>query len=766
MYSPLEIEEKQEDTSEKIAQDDNDDDDDDEKEGEKEKEKSTSSCRAVPKLNLFSLFFILAMMTSSILSLIPSMVLLYSILKLTGRWYFGGVVIVPQFLEKIHVWLLIRRVKVHHNESFLHRSFSIPVFGIHASNASELTNTRVYRCCNWKMAIFIVELTIMLLLSVLYLRIIPWLCKDVVISFFIGIDGTFSVDWDHIEDEFETIYHTSLLTGSFYVFSLVFGVLALIFVQDRVEDSTTPGRMMHASPISTRNIDVNQRSCLRATTLFRVFRWMNIALLLTMTVLLGICLNSAFVYLFTNRIPKNNNIGEHCDPLDTTECMLPFPSSFFTIEDETSQTGLRVNIDVDAMTTLYRGPKVKHPIQLHTYDGFITSGPILFYLEGVKEGKGLGYNGTSRLIPPNEMELSVTSQSMTLLLDVTDGVLLPHFAEIDSLDKNLPVIIVQPALPLKHNRRYAVALVDAIGADGEKLEPSSYLNILLDETSTLMEKEKERGTYFRTIVLPSLYNAASWLNEDSKIQMLFDFHTMSAESQLGPTRKAIENSLNIVRRESWENKVRVVKVDINDKCLETNQDIDRLLHLEVDLPTFMKGDTRTARLDHDVLLQGTTGMTSPVKVVVLVPCKVAAGIVPLRAVMQFGHGFLYSRQEILELNTAHRIANDNGYLIFASNWRGMSYLDIPIVFKAFVSQPDLMMSIRDNIIQGYANRAALQEFASVGLVELSGQGIKMKPHPDGQLRKIFYGISQGGKYIYNQARRLIDTIVHILLTNV
>jgi hypothetical protein len=112
--------------------------------------------------------------------------------------------------------------------------------------------------------------------------------------------------------------------------------------------------------------------------------------------------------------------------------------------------------------------------------------------------------------------------------------------------------------------------------------------------------------------------------------------------------------------------------------------------------------------------------------------------------MQFGHGFLYSRQEILDLNTAHRIANDNGYLIFASNWRGMSYLDIPIVFKAFVSQPDLMMSIRDNIIQGYANRAALQEFASVGLVELSGQGINMKPPPDGQLRKIFYGISQGG----------------------
>jgi hypothetical protein len=262
----------------------------------------------------------------------------------------------------------------------------------------------------------------------------------------------------------------------------------------------------------------------------------------------------------------------------------------------------------------------------------------------------------------------------------------------------------------------------------------------------LTEEEAERGTYFRTVILPSLSNAATWLNDESSIQMLFDFHTMSAENQLGPTRKAIEQSLNTVRKESWEGKARIVKVDVNENCLETNQDIDRLLHLEIDLPNFMKSNTRTSPLDKDALLHGST-VTSPVKVVVLVPCKVAAGAVPLRAVVQFGHGFLYSRQEILDLKTAHRIANDNGYLIFASNWRGMSYLDVPIVFKAFVSQPDLMMSIRDNIIQGYANRAALQEFAKNGLVELSGMGINIKFHSDGNLRTIFYGISQGGKFV-------------------
>jgi hypothetical protein len=34
-----------------------------------------------------------------------------------------------------------------------------------------------------------------------------------------------------------------------------------------------------------------------------------------------------------------------CDPIDTTECLLPFPSSFFMKEDSATSTGYRVNID-------------------------------------------------------------------------------------------------------------------------------------------------------------------------------------------------------------------------------------------------------------------------------------------------------------------------------------------------------------------------------------------------------------------------------------
>ena len=35
---------------------------------------------------------------------------------------------------------------------------------------------------------------------------------------------------------------------------------------------------------------------------------------------------------------------DRCDPLDQRHCLLPFPSDFFTVEDASTDTGLRINI--------------------------------------------------------------------------------------------------------------------------------------------------------------------------------------------------------------------------------------------------------------------------------------------------------------------------------------------------------------------------------------------------------------------------------------
>ena len=44
-----------------------------------------------------------------------------------------------------------------------------------------------------------------------------------------------------------------------------------------------------------------------------------------------------------------------CDPLDTTRCLLPFPSNAFTVADSTSTTGRRVALPKDSMPANTKG---------------------------------------------------------------------------------------------------------------------------------------------------------------------------------------------------------------------------------------------------------------------------------------------------------------------------------------------------------------------------------------------------------------------------
>ena len=167
-----------------------------------------------------------------------------------------------------------------------------------------------------------------------------------------------------------------------------------------------------------------------------------------------------------------------------------------------------------------------------TLDGFSTLGPLLFYIEGLKEGGGVGLQG------PDRIAHSVTAKSVTLLLDVDRKVLVHHFAEIDFLDDERPLVIVQPAKPLSRNSHYALMVHNARGVDGEFLPPTPGFKALMEGNFTDDDQLSQRASHFRDELLPTFQEAASWLELMSQnvIQLLFDFHTASAESQLGNAR--------------------------------------------------------------------------------------------------------------------------------------------------------------------------------------------------------------------------------------
>lgn len=86
------------------------------------------------------------------------------------------------------------------------------------------------------------------------------------------------------------------------------------------------------------------------------------------------------------------------------------------------------------------------------------------------------------------------------------------------------------------------------------------------------------------------------------------------------------------------------------------------------------------------------------------------------------------------------MANENGYILMAMDWRGMSVFDLPNVIKTLVGNPDHFQSIRDNLVQGYSEKLVLQHFARNGMLDwLKIDGVNIPTKDSEQPASVFYG---------------------------
>lgn len=528
----------------------------------------------------------------------------------------------------------------------------------------------------------------------------------------------------------------------------------------------------------------------RPLACWKIFTWTNVVL---STLFLGCSIYSLVIHVAAmEEAPPDASL---CDPLDNTECCLPFPSNFHTTKDPTTDTGYRVNLSADVLPSL-RG---RLPIDvdfLNRLDGFSTMGPMLFYMEGMKESHETykkKHNsitqtqaGVTRLRGHQEIELSITPYSTTLLLDVEAKALVPHSAEIDYLDPLKPLVMVFPAKPLKHNTHYAVAVINATDASGNRLPPTPGM-------VELWEGNSGRKVLYETVILKALERATSssskahdtdWggpfgsfsrKKDPGALQLLFDFRTISEKSQLGPVRAVRDGALNQIKQSNWnwDDHSRLVR-QVDGDCKDPGYPLARTIHGEVDVPWFLSGfgqGFRGVTLDASAVETGVAKTIGKAKFVVYVPCslknkalnQIDGNAQPLSALLEYGHGLFNSRDEAAD-DFMIKMADRNGFVLTAMDWRGMSKFDYPLILQTMLSKPSNFESIRDNLIQGYTNKYAFQHFSQNGMLEREWfqfsnsdsskvfsipQDIVAKPisnqtQGEASLPSLFYGISQGG----------------------
>lgn len=476
-------------------------------------------------------------------------------------------------------------------------------------------------------------------------------CNVFVWNLFTDIDGTPVLDYQHYRHGFGYLRLVGMgIAMMIFAIEAVFLSFTWLNRQYRnVNDDYQLPRMFASAIAWTEHLDdsISMRNKRRFVT------WSMRVLMLLFAISVGIfcwSLISVMIHCVSWSAPKQQ--GPQCDPLDTTECCLPFPSFHHMVEDNTTDTGYRVALEGNVLPPL-KGDIRLDPFFLNKLDGFSTMAPMLFYLEGLKEAQERGSNDV-RLQGPEDIALSVTSRSVTLLVDVKAQALVAHSAEIDYLDSDRPLVMVFPAKPLNHNRHYALAVLHATDVHGNLISPTLGMKSLLSGQDDKVYRDRRER--YENILIPALSVAAPWFSYERNpdgLQLLFDFQTISATSQLGPIRAVRDATLAYIDGPEWgdwSKHVRTVTI-VEGQC-SRGALVARTVHAELDVPWFLGAfGRREATLDVVAVSTSTPTTIGRAKFVVHIPCSLRAAAIKgadakeLRAVMEYGHGLFYNRNE-------------------------------------------------------------------------------------------------------------------------
>ena len=410
----------------------------------------------------------------------------------------------------------------------------------------------------------------------------------------------------------------------------------------------------------------------------------------------------------------------HCEPLSPLVCGLPFPSSFFLEPDATTETGYR--LAVGPILRNRRGPISAEALSAR--DGFSVNAALLAHLP----------HATAQGLPrSNSIERSLEASSPTVILDTVTGERVAHFADIDASTMNNPdgpALVIQPIRPLVHARRYIVAVRGLVDESGSEIAPSQVFAALRDGSSHPEPYVARRRAEFEDI-FGRLETAGV---ARGQLQLAWDFVTSSLAADTAWVVSMRDRALAMVGADGPEYTVERVEEAPSPGVL-------RRIHLQMTVPLFLdQAEPGGVHVFGDDGLPRVNG-TASYPVLVIVPARATpdAPVTPL----QVGHGLFGNR---FYAQAFEEFGQDNGYVLFATDWIGMSDEDVDeVVLMLSTGAIDRFSIIPDRVAQGVVNallamRMMIGRFARDPLVNVGGRPL-IDP-----TERYYYGGSQGGIY--------------------
>lgn len=388
-------------------------------------------------------------------------------------------------------------------------------------------------------------------------------------------------------------------------------------------------------------------------------------------------------------------IPANCNPLAMpgSRCMVPWPSSAFEIDDDSTVTKRRVAIPERTLPVTYDNIPTD-PKDWNTYDGFSASAPIIVQFPGGVSPAGLP--------PVDNMAPSLAADSPTILIDMTTGTRVAHFSEVDAgaadADPASQAMFIRPAARLMPGHRYAVALTKRVKAkDGTELPISPGFAALRDG--------KPLGHKLLDAMIPRFADVTAALVADghamADLVLAWDF-TVASDANLHRDMIAVRDR-TIAALANHPIQITIT----TDEPVDDGSVIARRISGTLDAPLFLSNDGRTnpgTKIVRDA--EGLPAVQGFYQIPfnAIVPACAGASPTPVPMVA-YGHGLMGSSGEAT--GGVQRTTSAELCMPFVgTDMRGMSEVDLAAVARA-LNQIDRADEVMEVIEQGMANHITL-----------------------------------------------------------
>ncbi|MDQ2700581.1 MAG: hypothetical protein M3Y23_04555, partial [Actinomycetota bacterium] len=442
---------------------------------------------------------------------------------------------------------------------------------------------------------------------------------------------------------------------------------------------------------------------------------------------------------------------EHCDFLDSTICLQPFPNDYYTKKDASTPTGLRLNIGSEAgpVNEGNKNPKPLDVTDINRADGFSPGNLITLKVPGLDTPAAFT---NSNLVPLENISAYKDADQAVLLIDAETGERQAIWAELDSnptsvdpssegpggIGKNPtntdPVnLIIRPAKNLENGKRYIVAFRNLKDGANQPIQSPLGFRVFRDKLPTKQAPVENRRSHMYSVIDSVVSKAGV---DRSSLYMAWDFTVASTESvtgrattirddafkRLGDTNLAnrkIEGASPDIDVLAWCDKSNTAAATCGDNYpgianYNPNNpttspvpggDVQRTVVGYIkNVPCYLDKDGCPSgskfAFDANDKLTWNSSYTMDVPFRCVVPTSiVSSGTVKPGGTGTYGHGLLGTLNQI---NATVSVANQSESTWCAANWDGFSSLDLATIIIS-LSDMSNFNKAADRMQQGFVN---------------------------------------------------------------